>query len=164
MIKSYNTSILSMLYGFVLITAVISMLEAAVFAYMHYGLENGYMIRRFTYYIPCFAIIIYGITALFLVIIANRNLVRNRPFKLPKFTLFLLIIIAIGFQYYTERVSDWHLSVLFDDLSKTEYMSSVNFGRLFEVVEYTTLILRWFFIVMALLFFSYKLQPSSQNE
>lgn len=164
MIQSRYASILWILYGFVLLTAIFSVLEAAVYTYMHYGLVNGYMIRRFSYYIPCFAFIVYGITAVLLVLAANRKSKRHKPLTLPKLSLIICIIVAISFQYYTERISDWHLTVLFDDLSKAEYMSSVSFGKLFAIVEHTTLILRWAFIIFAIIFFSFKLKTSVENE
>lgn len=153
---SHYTSIIWMLYGFVFISAITAMLEAAVYAYMHYGLENGYMIRRFSYYIPCFACILYGITALIMVFISNRMIKQNKSLKLPKISFIVCMIIAISFQLLTESVSDWHLGVLFDDLSKAEYMSSVNFGKLFDVVNYTTFTLHWVSFIAALVFFSYK--------
>lgn len=162
--SSHYTSILWMIYGFVLIMAITAVLEAAVYAYMHYGLVNGYMTRRFSYYIPCFSSIIYSVTTMLLVFLANRKLKRSQPLKLPKILIVVCIIVAIGFQFFTEKVSDWHLSVLFDDLSKTEYMSSVNFGKLFDIIENTTLILRWVCIVMALLFFLYQLKTVKKLE
>lgn len=164
MTQSRYSSLSFMLYGFVVITAIVSILETAVFAYMHYGLEHGYRIRRFSYYIPCFAIITYGVTAVLLALIAKRKSRTGIAPTIPKLTLILCLIIAIFLQFYTERISDWHLSILFDDLSKTEYMSSVNFGKLFDIVEYTTLILRWAFIIFGLAFFSYMLKTDKRKS
>lgn len=163
MMQSRNTTILWMLYGFVVLTAILSVLEASVYAYMHYGLTNGYMIRRFSYYIPCFAGFIYGLTAIIMVFISNRKTKRSIPISLPKVSFIIGILIAMTFQIFTERVSDWHLNVLFDDLSKAEYMSSVQFGQLFDIVEQTTFVLRWLFIIIALLFLLYRSSKSKQR-
>lgn len=162
--NQHYTSLLWMLYGFVFIMAITSILEAFLCLYMHYGLVEEFMIRRFSYYIPFFGCTIYGITGLFLLFISNKRLKKNKPLNLPKLMFGICLIIAIGFQFFTEKVSDWHLSQLFDDVSKNEYMGSLPFGKLFDIVEYTAFALRWLSIIVTAFFFFNRLNKTQKTN
>ncbi|MDG5491388.1 hypothetical protein [Psychroserpens sp. SPM9] len=159
----HYTYLLWLLFGFVSVSALTHLLEALVYVYMHYGLTHEYTNRRFSFYIPLFAMIIYGITLLFIGFILNENIKKKKALKLPKTGFLLVLIIAIALDFYTVKASDYHLKLLFDDKAMTEYMSTVNFGNLFDVVHYTVFALNWFVIIVAIIFCAFQLKKHQNH-
>lgn len=146
------------LFGFVFLTAVTSLLNVLIYAYMHYGFSDEFYLIHFKYYIPAFSVLIYGIVAMLLILFIRKKTKKNllTDYKISKIGWFILIILAIFLEPLTQIISDRQLENNLNDPSQTLHMSSLDIEAIFEIVDYSIRISKWTMILALIFYFSLK--------
>lgn len=151
--KQKHTSykpILWLLFGFVLISAVHAIIETLIYCYLHYGLSDGFLDIHFQYYIPAFSV---GITFIFGVIVAIILRKKIETTKVPWFLFLILTLIAAIIKPLVHIWSDNGVMRLYDDLSKSEYLSELNLVTIFNTVKYSSIGSLWFLFILLAFYF-----------
>ena len=149
--------ILWVLFGFALISALQAVIETLIYSYFHYGLSDGFIEFHFLYYIPAFSIVITFLFSIFTILILKKKVTtfKIETSKLPWFLFFILTVIAGSLKPLTHLWSDNKIILLYDDLSKSQYLSELSFLKIFNVITYSSIGSQWFLFMLLVVNFLY---------
>lgn len=147
--------VLWVLYAFVLISAVHAIIDVLIYFYFHYGLTNGFINFHFKYYIPAFSIGVTFIFSIFTMLILKKTItpLKIETSKLPWVLFFILTVIAAIIKPLTHVWSDNKIMMLYEDLSKSEYLSHLNLVKIFNTITYSSIGAQWFLFMLLLVYF-----------
>lgn len=154
--KEHNLSILQIIYGFVIITAIDSVLRFIVYLIFYGEIELSFQNNIIIYSIPIITVALYFITAFFIIKKVNKtpNLI-----VLSKGKFILLSFIAIFLNPITNKISG-----LFGeyrstgDLSIAEYLSS--YGMMVFILNLSS----WLVLIFIVLYFLKKNKFINENS
>ena len=153
----YKTMLL-VLFGFVFIYAIHSILVALIYLYFHYGLSDRFLNIHFQYYLPAFTLaftFVFSLLSVWLIVRKKEEIIDIEYLKLPWFLCIITLLIAIVLKPITYKVSGHKLMLLYEDLSKFEYMSKLNFDSIFKTINYSELGSLWFLLLLLFMSFFY---------
>ncbi|WP_178987869.1 hypothetical protein [Winogradskyella schleiferi] len=155
--QSIYNPILWVLFGFALISAVHAIIETLIYGYFHYGLSDGFIDIHFRYYIPAFSLVTTFIFSIITMLILKKKIttLKIETSKLPWLTFVSLIIIASIAKPLVQIWSDNKVMSLYDDLSKTEYLSRLNLVNIFNTIEYSSIGSLWLLFLLLVVYFLY---------
>ena len=142
--------VLWVLFGFAFISTIHAIVEALIFCYLHYGLSNGFLDIHFQYYIPAFSILMTFVLSILTILSIKKKLVNFdiEQSKLPWFLFFIFTTIAISNSIITKQLSDQKVMLLFDDLSKSEYLGQLNLVNIFNTIKLSSLGSQWLIVIL----------------
>ena len=143
-----------MLYGFTLIVALSKILDASILWYMHYGFENSFYMIHFKYYVPVFALAIYGGVALVIAILWHRGF--NFRSLLKPLLFFLALVLILVFDLFSERVSNSILESYFNNNQDVDHISSLDLTTINYVVKDAMSYAKWIGILMLIGYFYFR--------
>ncbi len=145
------------LYYALLLFAVVSLLNALIIIFMHYGIKQEYSTKYFMYFIHGFAIAIYLIIAVVFVFFLRKKDEDWPKKKIPTFLFFLVAVVAVALSHIFKYLSNQRLESYYEDLTFTNYMSKLNLNLLFDIVDHAifvaqaiTLILLGLYLILQL--------------
>jgi hypothetical protein len=157
-LKPYQL-IIWILFVYVLISAATTITKALIYLFFHYGLNNGFIEIHFRYYLPLFGFSITIICSVIVFTILRRYLLRWQwDNSKPPIVLFLLFFLISITDPLLKKTSDKSFHSLFDDLSKTDYLSERNFDTIFSSLEFCLFGIQWVLIALLLFFSLYLLK------
>lgn len=145
------------LFGYSLISAVHAIIEALIYCYFHYGLSDGFIEIHFQYYIPAFSGIVTFIFSIFTMLVLKKKIttIKIESSKLPWFLFFIFTVIAIVTKPIAQLWSDNKIMMLYDDLSKSEYLSQLNLLKIFNTIKYSSIGSQWLLIFLLVIYVLY---------
>ncbi|WP_296381288.1 hypothetical protein [Winogradskyella sp.] len=136
--KSFFKLIPWLLLGFVLLKATHVFLEILINIYLIYGFSDGFVLIHFKYYLPIFSFSVTLITSIILILLLNNKwrFWGLNMSKLSTLWFILLTIITIIAQPIIQFIFDEKFKLLYNDLSKSEYLSNLNLDAIFTIKDY----------------------------
>ncbi len=156
--RTIYKTILLVLFGFVFINAIHSIIVALTYFYFHYGLSDRFLNIHFQYYVPAFALVITFAFSLIIVLLfvkKKHKTVEIEHLKLPWLLFMASLLTAIVLKPIIHKISDNKIMLLYEDLSKFEYMSKLNFDSIFKTLNYSDLGSKWFLFLLLFICFLY---------
>ncbi len=153
--QSIYTSILWVLFGFALISAVHSLIVVCIYVYFHYGLFDGFLDIHFQYYIPAYSLGVTFLLGLIISFLLKKKIstLSISATKLPWLLFMILVIIAAVVKPVIEIWSDKNIMLLYDDLSKSEYLSRLNLVKIDNTIKYSSIGALWLLFILLLVIF-----------
>jgi hypothetical protein len=141
-------SILGVLFGFLLIAAAQTIIEAIIIIYMHYGLNNDFREIHFKYY----TLIIGSFTAILLTMliirfIVKKNISNNTFLPSSSKIWFVIFIIIVAIQPLIKHISSTKFIDMYNDYELTRYLSNRDINKIFDATEMNILISKWVLIL-----------------
>jgi uncharacterized membrane protein len=131
--------ILWILFGFAVLNTANTIIKSIIYGYFHYGLSDGFLEIHFNYYVPAFSFIITFIFSFLVITFLNQKLKiwQSESSKFPAIWFLILVIIGFTIEPFILIISDQKIKVLFEDLSKSEYLGKLNFDTIFNCIDYS---------------------------
>ncbi|MBT8288362.1 MAG: hypothetical protein HKN00_08920 [Flavobacteriaceae bacterium] len=159
------SKVIWMVYGFLILSAIIAILNALVEIYFHYGLAHDFLLFHFKYYIPTFTMAIYAIAVIIGMFFISRHFQSEEKFahkevRIVPFVVVLILAFILGplTRYFSFRKLDQSYA----DLSRTDYLSSVDFAMIDQIIEQSILLAGIMSISALALFCLWNLRKSSR--
>ncbi|BAO74456.1 hypothetical protein [Winogradskyella sp. PG-2] len=159
--------ILWILFGFIFISAVHAIIESLIYVYLHYGFSDKFLDIHFQYYTPAFTFILTFIFSLIILLYVRKKVSKKinlEDLKYPWILSVISLIIAIVLKPIALRVSDKKLMLLYEDLSKVDYMSRLDFNTIFDAVNYSSYGSKWLLVILLIIGFLYLIKKSKEGN
>ncbi|WP_092465610.1 hypothetical protein [Winogradskyella thalassocola] len=144
------------IYGAVALIAIDSIITSIVYYIFHLTIENNYQFSsKIKLYIFGATLGLYLLSACLLAFfITKKSRLKNYKIKerLPVLPFLIAISIAITLKPLTLYFSEKKLENALDDLSKTNYMSSLNLSSINEFITNSIYICKWSTIIVLVLY------------
>lgn len=163
--STYNTIIL-ILFGVALFSATNVIIKSLIHFYFHYGLSHRFVEIHFNYYVPAFSFVATLIFSFLTYILLKKKLQKwqNGQNQYPIVWILILIIIAIVTDPFIQIVSDKKLNLLYEDLSRYDYLSRLNFDIIFNAIDYSVYGSKWLVFIFVFIFCLYELRKQNKKN
>ncbi|WP_299100962.1 hypothetical protein [uncultured Winogradskyella sp.] len=142
--------ILWLIFDFTLISALSAIMEIFIYGYFHYGLSHGFINIHFQYYVPAFSIVIAVIFSVISILLLKKKIssIKLKSSRFPWLLFVLLSIFAAITKPLVQNWSDKKVMLLYDDLSKADYLSQLNFVKIFNTINYSSIGALWLLVIL----------------